>query len=448
MSNLGDLYLHGIIGSGSITSYTPPSDWINIDDCADGNINLLVADTTLATYAFICSTSSGQYNVDWGDGINENFDSGATAQHTYTVGAGQICSRGYTTFKIIISPISGDLTSFKVASHSLATQDQEHHILSCMIGSTTLTSLVNAFYQITTAPIVACKALENFKSVVLPVMTDATSMFNGCYSLQSIDVSGMIAVTNATSMFSTCSTLQSIDISGMTALTNATNMFNTCRALQSIDVSVTVTNATSMFIACFTLQSIDISGMTALTNTTTMFSSCFTLQSIDVSGMIAVTNATSMFNGCRALQSIDVSGMIAVTNATSMFYGCYSLQSVIASNFAGNASSVLGTTMFAGCEQLTSINFPLAKFTKFGASGISGRLNKLGTFIFNSTSTFSDSTAPQLDISYTTLTDAQLDTIFTSLPTVTSKTANITGSTGAGTCTRTIATGKGWTITG
>jgi len=54
------------------TSYSPPSDWINIDDCAVGNINLLVSDTSMATYAFNCTTSSGQYHVDWGDGTSSD----------------------------------------------------------------------------------------------------------------------------------------------------------------------------------------------------------------------------------------------------------------------------------------------------------------------------------------------------------------------------------------
>ena len=504
------------------TPYMPPSDWINIDDCADGNINLLVADTTMATYAFVCTTSLGQYHVDWGDGTSGDFNSGATAQHTYTVGTGQVCSRGYTTFKIVISPVSGNLTSFAVTSHSLAMQSQEYHILSCVVGAPALTTLANAFYK-SASPTVFCRVLENFKTIsnmtsltnagnmfnschglqsvnmgIMASIIDATSMFNACYSLKTVNVSTMISlttattmfqscysfrdidisnmislttatsmfnscyglqnvnigmlinVTTATSMFSSCYNIQSIDMSNMTALTNTTTMFNACYSLQSINIGIlsSVTNATSMFNFCYNLQSVNISSMTALINTTTMFNACYSLRDVDMGILSSVTNATSMFNNCRSLQNVNISSMINVIDATSMFNNCYGLVSLISTDFAQNATSTLCTTMFVNCEQLVDINLSNAKITKLSIRGTSGRLNKLATLTFNASSTFSNATSPQLDLGYTTLTAAQLDTIFTLLPTVTSKTVDITGSTGAATCTRTIATGKGWTVTG
>jgi hypothetical protein len=103
--------------------------------------------------------------------------------------------------------------------------------------------------------------------------------------------------------------------------------------------------------------------------------------------------------------------------------------------------------MFTNCEQLTTINLSNAKLTSIAAKGQSGKLGKLATLTFNASSPFS-SYAPQVDIQYNTLTNIQLNTIFTALPTVTGKTINITGCTGAATCDKTIATNKGWTVTG
>lgn len=153
-----------ITTGGGSSSYTPPADWIDIDTITDGNINLLVSDGGLATYAFICSTSTGTYHVDWGDGTSADFASAATAEHTYTKGQGQACSRGYTTFKVVISPNAGSLTAFAVTSHSLATQGQCHNILSCVIAATHLTTLANAFCK-ATAPTVKCYALERVNLV-------------------------------------------------------------------------------------------------------------------------------------------------------------------------------------------------------------------------------------------------------------------------------------------
>jgi len=430
------------------TGYAPPSDWINIDTITNGNINLLVSDGSLATYAFICSTSTGTYHVDWGDGTNADFASATKAEHTYAVGAGQACSRGYTTFKIVISPNTGNLTAFAVTSHSLATQTQYHDVLSCVIAATYLTTLANAF-SLLTGILVYCYVLERVKLVgTFTVLLNASCMFSSCYSLQTADVSGMVAVTNASSMFNSCYSLQTADVSGMVAVTNASYMFSSCSSLQTADVSgmVAVTNANSMFSSCSSLQTTDVSGMVAVTNANNMFSSCLSLQTADVSGMVAVTDASSMFNTCLSLQTADVSGMVAVTNANSMFSSCRSLQTITATTFSRDAASVTFLMAFSICEQLTAINFPAAKMTVLTAKGVPGKLNKLATITMHASSTL-NGTNPTMDLQYNTLSAAQLNAIFTALPTI-AKTINITGCTGAATCTRTIATTKGWTVVG
>lgn len=477
-------------------AYAPPEDWINIDTITPGNINLLVSDGFLATYAFICSTSTGTYHVDWGDGASANFTSGAVAQHVYTAGTGQACSRGYTTFKIVISPNTGNLTAFAVTSHTVAGRPQTPEILGCVIAATYLTSLISAFYK-ATAPTVKCLLLEYCKiSTALPYCLNTVSMFNTCYALQSVDLSGLVAVTTASTMFAACYSLQTVDASSMGAVTNATSMFNTCYALRTVDVSgmSSVTNATTMFSVCHSLQEIDISGMTAIINAYGMFTNCFSLhtitfgsktaitstgymfescyalqavsvgnmnsvtsainmffccyalQLVDVSGMTAVTNASSMFENCYNLQIADVSGMVAVVTASCLFKSCYALRQVLADNFSQNAASVTFIDAFTKCEQLTSINFPTAKMIALHAKGESGLLNKLATISMHANSLL-NAANPTMDLQYNTLTAAQLDTIYTALPTVVAKTINVTGCTGQAASTKSIATAKGWTVT-
>jgi len=201
-----------------------------------------------------------------------------------------------------------------------------------------------------------------------------------------------------------------------------------------------------MFQSCNSLQSVDVSGMVAVTTATSMFQSCNSLQSVDVSGMVAVTTASSMFNSCLSLQSVDVSGMVAVTNASSMFSSCYSLTAIMATNFARDATSVSFSDAFTNCEQLTEINFSAAKMTVLTAKGASGKLNKLATVTMHASSLL-NGTNPTMDLQYNTLSAAQLDAIYTNLPTVTGKTINVTGCTGQATSTKSIATAKGWTVT-
>ena len=72
----------------------------------------------------------------------------------------------------------------------------------------------------------------------LAVVKDLSSCYNGCYSLQSVDVSGFdtAAVTNMSNMFYNCYSLQSVDVSGFdtAAVTNMSYMFSGCYSLQSL----------------------------------------------------------------------------------------------------------------------------------------------------------------------------------------------------------------------
>ena len=51
-----------------VTEWVRPADWIDITNVGDNKINLLVAETV--GIAFKVITSSGTYNIDWGDGTS------------------------------------------------------------------------------------------------------------------------------------------------------------------------------------------------------------------------------------------------------------------------------------------------------------------------------------------------------------------------------------------
>ena len=101
-----------------------------------------------------------------------------------------------------------------------------------------------------------------------------------------------------------------------------------------------------------------------------------------------------------------------------MFYNCTSLQSLDLS--ATNVGAVTPVGNFAN-------------FTSGTTSLIKCRL-------------------PQVKWSFTVagnpLTAAELNLLFGDLATVSGQTITITGCTGAATCDKTIATNKGWTVTG
>jgi hypothetical protein len=227
-------------------------------------------------------------------------------------------------------------------------------------------------------------------------------------------------------------------------------MFNGCYSLHGIDISglTLVTNSYYMFNQCYNLQRADGLHMPLSTNASNMFSNCNSLRIIDASGMASVTDASSMFSNCNDLISADITGMVAVTNASSMFANNYCLSVVIGLSTLGSAAvSTDCATMFDSDEPMHSLDISGCKVTRFSCKGSSGKLNNISSLTLNPQSTFSNASAPQIDISYCSLDNTQLDTIFTSLPTVVNKTIKILGCTGAGTCTKSIATSKGWVVT-
>ena len=194
-----------------------------------------------------------------------------------------------------------------------------------------------------------------------------------------------------TNMFSSCYTLQSIPLLNTAAGTNFSNMFSSCQALQSIPLLDTAagTNFSSMFSYCQALQSIPLLNTAAGTNFSSMFSYCQALQSIPLLNTAAGTSFSSMFSNCQALQSIPLLNTAAGTSFSNMFFGCASLEK----------GALAGTGV--------SISYSGAK-----------------------------------------LSASELNAIYTNLRTVTGQTITVTNNWGTATDNPSIATAKGWTVTG
>ncbi len=243
-------------------------------------------------------------------------------------------------------------------------------------------------------------------------VTNMRSMFSGCSSLKSLDLSGFNTsnvgsdVTGGMdSMFSGCSSLTSLDLSKFDTkhITNMSEMFDGCSGLTNLDVSnfntIKVTNMEKMFSNCSSLKSLDLSGfntsnvgeggygnmrsmfsgcsgLTSLTfgknfdtrhvmDMSNMFSGCSSLNSLDLSGFntgsVGIGEAASygmesMFSGCSSLTSLDLSKFDTshVQDMSSMFFGCSALERLDVSSF--DTSKVMTmSSMFSNCSELTEL---------------------------------------------------------------------------------------------
>ena len=182
-------------------------------------------------------------------------------------------------------------------------------------------------------------------------VTDMHSMFTGCSSLTSLDLSGFDTsnVTYMSYMFQMCDNLSNVDLSSFST-SNVTNMrstFESCGSLIRLDLTSfdtsKVTDMNSMFYECGSLTQLN-------------------LTSFDTS---KVTDMAFMFTSCNSLTSLDLSNFDTsnVTNMLWMFGLCYDLTSLNLSNFDTSAVTEMDDIL-TGCDVLTDFNCSDARILK------------------------------------------------------------------------------------
>ena len=200
-------------------------------------------------------------------------------------------------------------------------------------------------------------------------VTNMRSMFNGCESLTSLDLSHFNTenVTNMYSMFNGCKGLQSLDLRNFNTanVTDMGEMFHSCEGLTSLNVSrfntKNVVGMAYMFARCKGLQSLDVSNFNTsnVTNMHGMFFYCKALTSLNVDNFNTenVTDMGSMFKYCSGLQYLDASKLntTKVTNMNGMFSECLNMLVIDLSGF--NTTKVTNMEyMFSNCWALTSLD--------------------------------------------------------------------------------------------
>ena len=229
---------------------------------------------------------------------------------------------------------------------------------------TTLTSTAYWFYYCNNLT-----AISGISSLKTDNVTNMNSMFAGCSSLTSIDVTGFNTdkVTDMCNMFGICSSLTVLDVSRFNTsnVTDMSAMFYNCSSLTNLDVAnfntSKVTNMSYMFRSCSGLTGLDLTNFNTanVTEMSGMFYNCSGLTTLDVSGLNTanVTSMGGMFEDCSSLTSLDVSGFKTanVTGMSYMFSGCSSLTNLDLSGF--NTSNVTSMrNMFIGCSSLTTLD--------------------------------------------------------------------------------------------
>ena len=307
----------------------------------------------------------------------------------------------------------------------------------------------------------ACYNLKKVPRFNMPNCTTITGMFQGCRNLVSIpELTPSSSITSINVLFSACNALEEIpffDTSNVTIFSSAfsncfkikklppfntssgvtfSNMCNTCISLTEFP-SFDFSNARaidSAFNLCTALQGGTNFGFT-LDNVRTIqtaFQQCFSLQYLPPLNLQNTVNLNSAFNFCRNLKEITITGVCAATanlsttSFTNTFNNCISLQSITGyidvSGYTGAAfASVYSTNLFNVNQSLEYLGFTGIQHSfsiancKFGATALNNIYSSLAVVGASGAGT---------------------------------KTITVTGNWGVVNDTPSIATSKGWTVTG
>lgn len=394
----------------SSAGYQRPSDWLPLPAAQAESVKILnaVSDQYENFVALRMITSTGTYQVDWGDGIVETFTSNALASHNYDFNNvalnGTLTSRGYKQAIIVITPTSGVFTLCNLSLRAPSPAGLGIYSTGFLDININLPSLTTTQRLFISSSVIRHASLERVNITSWGANTSLGDLFFACSRLQSVNENewNMANITNITNIFRNCSSISKLDCSSwnISSLSNWSNAFLSCNGLISFKAP------------SGTIPSVG--------NFTNLFNSCTSLESLDLSGW-NVSNVTSMngvFGGCYSLKNLNIASWntSAVTNASNMFVNCFSLEKVPALNL----SAVNTLTSQAFCGNSGSL-------TRMQATGINVSVN-MANCMFGATA---------------------LNEIYTNLSANgAGKTITVTGNYGTASDDPSIATAKGWTVTG
>jgi hypothetical protein len=405
--------------------------------------------------SFLFTTSTGQYQVDWGDGTIDLVNSNTLAQHQYNFTNptlnGTLTSRGYKQAIITVIPVSGNLLTcnFQQRFVTSPVQNQAYStgFLDCILsmpsasgGSSIIFGGVNA-----TDPTLRHTYIERINILNIGGCTVLDSLCQAMLSLQDFIISDTSAVKSMRRMFQQCTSLQVLPLFDTSSVEDMSIFCGSASSLREIPAFNTqsVKNMTQAFGGC-PITEIPLLNTSSVTDMSFMFLNCFCLKTIPLFDTRNVGTMASMFSGCSALFEIPLLDTRNVSTMASMFFNCVSLQRMPLLNTSRVTTMA---SMFSSVRSLNSIPALLTNSitVDFGTTFAAGSasLNRC-EMIFTRTVSFSNC---QLSV-------PAIVEIFTNLlnrTAMTSANINITANWGASALSpaqRAIATSKNWTITG
>jgi surface protein len=334
---VGDVVTIEVPSGGGGSTWVRPSDWLTmptVTSAQDTFVGLHAVFSSGNNFAaFRFTTSTGQYQVDWGDGVVDLVNSNVIAEHTYDYNTydptnATLSTRGYKQAIITVTPVTGNLLScnFQFRRTTVPAQNQGYAtgFLDCILSMPNINVSNGILFGGGTVRHSYCEQFEIKNSGGCLSLNDT---FFNCFSLKSIPFLDTVGITSMNQMFLNCSSLQTVALFDTSSVTNMGSMFGNCTSLQSVPLFDTssATTMVGIFSGCSSLLSVPLFNTSNVTTMGSMFSLCSSLQSVPLFNTSNVTNMSSMFNACRSINEIPAFNTTLVTSQGDNFTGCFSL---------------------------------------------------------------------------------------------------------------------------
>lgn len=491
--------------------YTPNPEWIPVNGVADNEIWILAADNLGNRNGSITCTvqNSGQYSLDIIGGATGNVvlstttvNSGTKLDFQIPLGTGKYCSSGnYYTYKLrIYAQVSANaILTYTVSKHTSDTTTTNEPFKIINFGTRLITSIVSTYVITKTAtycytPYLLyantyyCKLLTTdycFSDAPLMTMVTMSTEMNYLRYFGTYVVGNFV---NAFGAFSNCTSLNNVKLPEMNSLIcmggysgtgsgfAAYGSFYNCTSLTNITFPKKMNSV--QYMAAWSVQNSVANvfcygtfyGCTALT-TITLPEQMSALKYFG-GGILNPAGQRGTFVGCSNLETIYLPNTLTellifgdMYGTSSFINGCVKLKyiyglnnftkvSTLATAFTSNSLLSIPNCTFwntnsipfsAVVLNMQTFEQTALKCSSFLLTGTSNAVRSSLTYINIdwANSVFSGN----IDIRYNSLSNTEIDRIFTELPTVVvSRTIYVASNVGSATCDPTIATAKNWIV--
>jgi surface protein len=365
------------IGASTRIPWSKPSDWPDLPTITSTDNKFVALHAVFPNqdnFATIqVSTSTGTYNVDWGDGVVDTVASGTVAYHNYDYTDPDItvvCSRGYKIATVVVTLNTGGATIFTFSLNNKHNQTAlvngyssgwlDYSFSSTGLGGTNLNLR-------TSNSTVAHRLLERVRLYNITNYTGTNGLLADCTNLQSVTMPANTShLTAAQSFFLNCTQLISVPLFDTSNCTRVDSMFSGCSALQSIPAFnfSKVNNMQSTFSGCISLQFLPFLNTSNVSNMATTFNNCISLKTIPLFNTANVSSMAGTFQDCINLQSVPLLNTRNVTTMASMFKTSWGGNALTTVPLFDTANVTTMASMFEKTYNITTVPlFNTAKVT-------------------------------------------------------------------------------------